>query len=63
LQRIEVCAFGCLLEELLERCDVPPSGQAIVRTLYALQQRCMQSQYQERPMFKEILEELGVLVA
>jgi serine/threonine protein kinase len=63
LQRIEVRAFGCLLEELLERCDVPPNGQAIFRTLYLLQQRCIQSQHQERPLFKEIVEELGVLVS
>lgn len=63
LQRIEVRAFGCLLEELLERCDVPPNGQAIVGALYALQQRCVQSQNEARPLFKEIVDELGRLVA
>ena len=63
LQRIEVRAFGCLLEELLERCDVPPNGQTIVGALYALQQSCVQSQNEARPMFKEIVDEFGKLVS
>jgi hypothetical protein len=63
LQRIEVRALGCLLEELLERCDVSPNGQTIVGALYALQQRCVQSQNEARPMFKEIVDEFGKLVS
>jgi len=63
LHRIEVRAFGCLLEELLERCDVPPNGQTIVGALYALQQSCVQSQNEARPMFKEIVDEFGKLVS
>jgi hypothetical protein len=63
LQRIEVRALGCLLEELLQRCDVPPNGQTIVGALSALQQRCVQSQNEARPLFKEIVEELERLVA
>lgn len=63
LQRIEVRAFGCLLEELLGRWDVPPNGQTIIGALYALQQRCVQSQNEARPLFKEIVDEIGTLVA
>ena len=63
LQRIEVRALGCLLEELLERCDVSPNEQAIAGALYALQQRCVQSLNEARPLFKEIVDELGRLVA
>ena len=62
LQRIEARAFGCLLEELLERCDVSPNGQTIVGALYALQQRCVQSQNEARPLFNEIVDEIGMLV-
>jgi hypothetical protein len=51
------------LEELLQRCDVPPNGQTIVGALSALQQRCVQSQNEARPLFKEIVEELEILVA
>jgi hypothetical protein len=62
LQRIEVRAFGCLLEELLARCDVPSNGKATVGVLYALQQRCVRSQNEARPLFKEIVDEIGKLV-
>lgn len=47
LQRIEARAFGCLLEELLERC--PADGQ-IVR-LRQLQEQCMVAEVDQRPDF------------
>ena len=50
LQRLEMRAFGCLLEELLARCsDVPPEPMA------ALKDRCMQADVAERPLFDEAL--------
>lgn len=50
LQRLEMRAFGCLLEELLERCsDAPP--QAMV----ALKDRCLQADVSARPSFAEAL--------
>lgn len=52
LQRIEVRAFGCLLEELLMRCD-----EADER-LWALQKRCVADEVATRPLFEEILAEL-----
>ncbi len=56
LERIEVRAFGCLLEELLLRCasDVP-SGHA----LWALQRRCVAPSSADRPLFVHIEEELS----
>jgi serine/threonine protein kinase len=51
LQRIEVRAFGCLLEELLERCDAPQESLA---ALWALQRRCANIDVNERPLFAEI---------
>lgn len=56
LQRIEVRAFGCLLEELLARCDVSSDG------LRALQARCTQTEASARPSFDEIRRELASLV-
>jgi hypothetical protein len=48
LQRLEMRAFGCLLEELLDRCsDAPPEAMA------ALKDRCMQSDVAARPSFAE----------
>ncbi|MDH6169634.1 hypothetical protein M2282_004802 [Variovorax boronicumulans] len=53
LQRLEVRAFGCLLEELLERCsDAPPAAVS------ALKDRCMHPDVSARPSFAEALSVL-----
>jgi hypothetical protein len=57
LQRLEVRAFGCLLEELLERCTVDAETTSIA-ALWHLQQRCVLPQPSARPLFTEIVEEL-----
>ena len=50
LQRLEMRAFGCLLEELLAHCsDAPPEAMA------ALKVRCMQADVAARPLFTEAL--------
>ncbi|RQO38869.1 protein kinase [Variovorax sp. KBW07] len=50
LQRLEMRAFGCLLEELLERCsDAPPP------TVVALKDSCMQPDVSARPSSGEAL--------
>ncbi|YCH21953.1 leucine-rich repeat-containing serine/threonine-protein kinase [Pseudomonas sp. D1-3] len=48
LQRIEVRAFGILLEELMQRCEVPAEHAA---QLAELVRRCQQPQVSERPDF------------
>jgi hypothetical protein len=52
LERIEVRAFGCLLEELLDRCVAP--SDARMDALWALQRRCVQEDVDMRPLFGEI---------
>jgi serine/threonine protein kinase len=50
LQRLEMRAFGCLLEELLERCsDAPPLAMVM------LKDRCKQADATARPSFVEAL--------
>lgn len=49
LQRLEVRAFGCLLEELLQRSDA-----TLAEALEPLLQRCLHSQPDQRPLFEEI---------
>ncbi len=61
LQRIEVRAFGCLLEELLERCEVASEAQDTLKTLMALQVNCIQDNSTARPLFTEILPVLAGL--
>ncbi|MDD2776576.1 MAG: leucine-rich repeat-containing protein kinase family protein [Gallionella sp.] len=56
LQRLEVRAFGCLLEELLDRCDAIHDEN--FTALRALQNRCTQTKVEHRPLFDEILVEL-----
>ena len=49
LQRLEVRAFGCLLEELLQRSDA-----SLAAALEPLLQRCLHSEPDQRPLFAEI---------
>jgi len=52
LQRIEARAFGCLLEELGQRCEMPsPAWQT-------LQERCLAPNASQRPGFAEIADTL-----
>lgn len=53
LQRIEVRAFGCLLEELLMRCN------SEIPHAWNLAQECLQSCPQARPTFAEIVTHLS----
>jgi hypothetical protein len=54
LRRIEVRAFGYLLEELLARCDAP-----VPDALWMLQRRCVDTDVNERPLFAAIENELA----
>jgi hypothetical protein len=53
LQRIEVCAFGVLLGELLEHCERAPER------LWQLQRDCIQPEVLQRPAFSEVLGRLA----
>lgn len=63
LQRIEVRAYGCLLEELLDRCDATREDADTIAALRRLQQRCDSAEVSERPLFAEIGSELKKLAA
>ncbi len=52
LQRLEVRAFGCLLEELTERCH--SLNSSVQRALQELINRCLQPDISSRPSFKDI---------
>lgn len=61
LQRIEVRAFACLLEELLERCSAADESRVKTDALADLQARCAQENSEARPLFAEIHELLQTL--
>lgn len=54
LEALEVRAFGCLLEDLLDRCPVEPSQQNACDRLRQLQQDCMIPTPGDRPRFTKI---------
>jgi hypothetical protein len=58
LQRLEVRAFSCLLEELLERCCAPSGGDGTLQSLRQLQARCAQPDAAARPLFADIAQTL-----
>ena len=54
LQSLEVRAFACLTEELLDRCDLQIKENPIVEMLRNLQSSCAQPNVKARPLFDEI---------
>lgn len=56
LQQLESRAFGCLLEDLLDRCD--DTKHPIFSNMRLLQQRCMTHEPEKRPCFQAISDEL-----
>lgn len=61
LERIEVRAFGCLLEELLERGDFTEGEEAHVADLWELHGRCDSEVVRERPDFDEVGKRLAAI--
>ncbi|WP_265942399.1 leucine-rich repeat-containing protein kinase family protein [Dechloromonas sp. A34] len=61
LQRIEVRAFACLLDELLERCVVPVHASDLLKALTGLQTACAEEKVEARPLFAEIVATLQTL--
>ncbi len=60
-QRIDVRAFGCLLEELLARIVNGDGDPLVVEGLWSLQARCIGRDVGARPSFAEVSSELGRL--
>ncbi len=58
LERLEVRAFGCLLEELLERCVMPAAWQS---SLTALMHACLDHHPAARPSFAVVHQRLQAL--
>jgi hypothetical protein len=60
LERLEVRAFGCLLEDMLDRCTLEESSEheAGVESLRGLQQDCLRPVLSQRPRFTEICDRL-----
>jgi hypothetical protein len=61
LQRLEVRAYGCLLEELIERCDALDAQADSAAKLIALKDNCLSEAIDSRPLFDEIAARLHAL--
>ena len=59
-ERLEVRAFGCLLEDLLDRCVRADKSveEEIISSLRTLQRECVSENVEKRPLFREIKNEL-----
>jgi serine/threonine protein kinase len=58
-EALEVRAFGCLLDELLQRLE--PGHHVLLPSLKALQRRCMEPVAASRPRFAELVATLESL--
>jgi len=58
LERLEVRAFGCLLEELIERCKPSSGDLSALDLLEDLKSACLSDKNKHRPFFDEITERL-----
>ena len=64
LQRLEVRAFACLLEELLARCDAPTDAHhPTLTSLTELKTACMQANTHQRPLFDAVEQVLTSALA
>lgn len=61
LQRLEVRAFGCLLEELLAHCPEAAAAPAIYQAWQALVHQCTQPETGARPLFADIQQEVAAM--
>jgi hypothetical protein len=65
LEQIEVRAFGCLFEELLERVEfdsgITEQQHAALQSATVLCAECFESLVKQRPLFKTIEERLASL--
>ena len=61
LERLEVRAFGCLVEEMLTLSKDDLSSSTKREALTSLKLSCMQEETQRRPLFKSIYQELSNL--
>jgi serine/threonine protein kinase len=61
LQRIEVRAYGCLLEELLQRCEAADRHGEAIAALSALKDRCLQAPAAARPLMAQVQRELDAI--
>lgn len=62
LERMEVRAFGCMLEDLLDRCSPLPPFADTFEHLRQMQQQCMSLVPGDRPTFTELLSEIDTLL-
>ncbi|WP_207435285.1 leucine-rich repeat-containing protein kinase family protein [Sabulibacter ruber] len=58
LERLEVRAFGCLLEDLLDHLSPEDAAEECVPALLQLKQKCMQPDVLQRPDFSSILRQI-----
>jgi hypothetical protein len=63
LEKLEIRALGCLLEELAMQCEVPPSEKGMHQTLSQLAQQCLCDEPAKRPSLANVCAALEAFAA
>lgn len=61
LQQIEVRAFGCLLEEMIERCQTLTVSAPVIERLLDLKTACLNEKVELRPLFVDVESMLSTI--
>jgi serine/threonine protein kinase len=61
IERIEVSAYGCLLDDMLTRFVADTAYSEVAQALTALRDSCMQEQVLQRPAFSAVVAQLAVI--
>lgn len=61
IERLEVSAYGCLLDDLLTRMTAEPAYNEVIQALAQLRDSCMREQVLQRPAFSAIVAQLAVI--
>lgn len=59
-EKLDVRAFGCMMEDLLNLVPENKNKEALFLSLIGLKNACLKEQIDERPFFKDILQTLDV---
>ncbi|MGL6041284.1 MAG: protein kinase, partial [Deefgea sp.] len=62
IEKVEIRAFACLLEELLMRLECASGSELLVDNLRQLQLQCAQANVLQRPTFAAVLTALGAML-
>lgn len=62
LQKLDVRAYGCLLDDIIERLNPKENASSLIRDIEFLRQECLIEDVEKRPLFIEIQKRIAHLI-